>query len=71
MILAKNRHKNQRNRIGNPKIRPQLYGQLIYAKGGKNINEEKTISSTNSVGKAGDQSAKEQNCTTISHHPEK
>ena len=37
----KNRHKGQWNRIENPEMNPQVYGQLIFGKAGKNIQWNK------------------------------
>ena len=52
----KNRHSDQWNRIENPEMDPQTYGQLIFDKVGKNI-QWNTVSSANSAGKTGQQHA--------------
>ena len=48
-----NRETNQWNRIENPEIKQDTYGQLIIDKDGKNIKWEKDIFSASGAGKTG------------------
>ena len=52
----KHRHIDRWNGIENPEMDPQMYGQLIFNKAGKNTQWEKG-SSANDVGKPGQQHA--------------
>ena len=52
MVLYRNRHTEQWNRIENPEINPNNYSQLIFDKAGKNIKWEK-VCSANGAGKTG------------------
>ena len=48
----KNRHIDQWNRVESPDVDPQLQGQIIFDKAGKNIQWKK-VSSINGAGKIG------------------
>ena len=53
VVLVQKRHIDQWNRIESPEINLHTCGQLIFDKEARIYNGEKTVSSTTSVGKAG------------------
>ena len=65
-VRHKNRHSDQWNRIENPEMDPQTYGQLIFEKTGKNIQWNKDSLLSKCAGKTGQWYA-EWAWTTFSH----
>ena len=59
MLLAQNKHRDQWNRIQNPKINPHACGQSM--KDTRLYKEEKTVSPINGAGQAGQVHVEESN----------
>jgi hypothetical protein len=71
VILAKNRHTNQWNRIKDTELSPHSYSHLIFHNVPKIYIGEKTASSTNGVRKDGYLHVEDRNYIPISHPGQK
>ena len=62
----------QTNGLERAAIKPHIHGQMIFNKGAKTTNREKTVSSTNGSGKTEYPHAKKKrNCALILYHIQK
>ena len=63
----KDRNIDQWNKIESPEINPHTYGHLIFDKGARIYNGEKTIFLTNGAEKTGQPLVKERTVSNITH----
>ena len=73
MALAQNRHIGLWNRIENPEMDTQLYGQLVFDKVGKNIQWKKDSQSLQQMmlGKLDSHMQKNETGSLFLHHTQK